>query len=128
MRCLTPPSALGGSSGFLAANLYARSNFGEDALVNVSIERRQADGKIIGYIRIRSKTGSRSRSVTRSRSSRRVPTERGFALRSAAQAYRLAVGVAVTLGTRAVKCSGPAGIQSASRALKHARTGGCWVP
>mmetsp|Transcript_21990 Transcript_21990/g.51136 ORF Transcript_21990/g.51136 Transcript_21990/m.51136 type:complete len:286 (-) Transcript_21990:259-1116(-) len=56
MRCLTPPSALGGSSGFLAANLYARSNFGEDALVNVSIERRQADGKIMGYIRIRSKT------------------------------------------------------------------------
>jgi coatomer subunit beta len=56
MRCLTPPSALGGHSGFLAANLYARSNFGEAALVNVSIERRAADGKITGYIRIRSKT------------------------------------------------------------------------
>jgi coatomer subunit beta len=56
MRCLTPPSALGGESGFLAANLYARSNFGEAALVNVSVERRQSDGKISGYIRIRSKT------------------------------------------------------------------------
>mmetsp|Transcript_3141 Transcript_3141/g.10368 ORF Transcript_3141/g.10368 Transcript_3141/m.10368 type:complete len:966 (+) Transcript_3141:105-3002(+) len=56
MRCLTPASALGGDSGFLAANLYARSNFGEAALVNVSIEKRAADGKISGYIRIRSKT------------------------------------------------------------------------
>mmetsp|Transcript_14772 Transcript_14772/g.45107 ORF Transcript_14772/g.45107 Transcript_14772/m.45107 type:complete len:384 (-) Transcript_14772:434-1585(-) len=56
MRCLTPASALGGQSGFLAANLYARSNFGEAALVNVSIEKRPSDGKIQGYIRIRSKT------------------------------------------------------------------------
>jgi len=56
MRCLTPASALGGQSGFLAANLYARSNFGEAALVNVSVEKRSADGKISGYIRIRSKT------------------------------------------------------------------------
>jgi len=55
MRCLTPPSALEGNSGFLAANLYAKSIFGEDALVNVSVEKRQA-GKLIGYIRIRSKT------------------------------------------------------------------------
>ena len=55
MRCLTPPSALEGDSGFLAANLYAKSIFGEDALVNVSVEKRQG-GKLIGYIRIRSKT------------------------------------------------------------------------
>ena len=55
MRCLTPPAALEGDSGFLAANLYAKSIFGEDALVNVSIEKR-SDGKICGYIRIRSKT------------------------------------------------------------------------
>ena len=53
--CLTPPSALEGDAGFLAANLYAKSIFGEDALVNVSVEKR-ADGKICGYIRIRSKT------------------------------------------------------------------------
>ena len=55
MKCLTPSSALDGDSGFLAANLYAKSIFGEDALVNVSVEKR-SDGKICGYIRIRSKT------------------------------------------------------------------------
>jgi coatomer subunit beta len=55
MKCLTPASALEGDSGFLAANLYAKSIFGEDALVNVSVEKR-SDGKICGYIRIRSKT------------------------------------------------------------------------
>ncbi|KAJ8447580.1 hypothetical protein Cgig2_031193 [Carnegiea gigantea] len=55
MKCLTPPSALEGECGFLAANLYAKSVFGEDALVNVSVEK-QSDGKLSGYIRIRSKT------------------------------------------------------------------------
>ena len=53
MKCLTPPSALSGSCGFLAANLYAKSVFGEDALVNLSVEKG-ADGKLSGYIRIRS--------------------------------------------------------------------------
>jgi len=57
MSCLTPHSALGGTSSFLAANLYAKSIFGEDALVNVSVEKKDdADGKLSGYIRIRSKT------------------------------------------------------------------------
>ncbi|XP_010262333.1 PREDICTED: coatomer subunit beta-1-like [Nelumbo nucifera] len=55
MKCLTPPSVLDGECGFLSANLYAKSVFGEDALVNLSIEK-QADGKLSGYIRIRSKT------------------------------------------------------------------------
>ncbi|KAL3536033.1 hypothetical protein ACH5RR_004494 [Cinchona calisaya] len=55
MKCLTAQSALEGECGFIAANLYAKSVFGEDALVNVSIEK-QADGKLSGYIRIRSKT------------------------------------------------------------------------
>ncbi|CAL5220396.1 g2403 [Coccomyxa viridis] len=55
MKCLTPPSALSGDCGFLAANLYAKSVFGEDALVNLSVEKG-ADGKLSGYIRIRSKT------------------------------------------------------------------------
>ncbi|KAK3029192.1 hypothetical protein RJ639_038744 [Escallonia herrerae] len=55
MKCLTAPSALEGECGFLAANLYAKSVFGEDALVNLSIEK-QIDGKLSGYIRIRSKT------------------------------------------------------------------------
>ncbi|KAK9834596.1 hypothetical protein WJX74_005518 [Apatococcus lobatus] len=54
-KCLTPPSALDGECGFLAANLYAKSVFGEDALVNVSVEKG-LDGKLAGYIRIRSKT------------------------------------------------------------------------
>ena len=56
MRCLTPRSQLNGDCGFLAANLYAKSVFGEDALVNVSVEKQPADGKLAGYIRIRSKT------------------------------------------------------------------------
>eukprot|EP00271_Cylindrocystis_brebissonii_P013153 TRINITY_DN32762_c0_g1_i1.p1 TRINITY_DN32762_c0_g1~~TRINITY_DN32762_c0_g1_i1.p1 ORF type:complete len:955 (-),score=201.96 TRINITY_DN32762_c0_g1_i1:1049-3913(-) len=56
MKCLTPPSALEGDCGFLGANLYAKSVFGEDALVNVSVERQAGDGKLSGYIRIRSKT------------------------------------------------------------------------
>ena len=57
MRCLTPQSALGGTSSFLAANLYAKSIFGEDALGNESVEKKEdADGKLSGYIRIRSKT------------------------------------------------------------------------
>ena len=51
-RCLTPPSALSGACGFLAANLYAKSVFGEDALVNLSVEQGP-DGKLAGYIRIR---------------------------------------------------------------------------
>jgi coatomer subunit beta len=55
MNCLTPTNALEGDCGFLAANLYAKSVFGEDALVNVSIEK-QPNGKLAGYIRIRSKT------------------------------------------------------------------------
>ncbi|CAH9093990.1 unnamed protein product [Cuscuta epithymum] len=55
MNCLTAQSALEGDCGFIAANLYAKSVFGEDALVNVSIEK-QSDGKLSGYIRIRSKT------------------------------------------------------------------------
>jgi coatomer subunit beta len=55
MRCLTPISTLDSQCNFLAANLYAKSIFGEDALVNVSVENR-ADGTIRGHIRIRSKT------------------------------------------------------------------------
>jgi len=56
MKCLTDRPA-GDKSSFLAANLYARSVFGEDALVNVSVEKKEDnDGKLAGYIRIRSKT------------------------------------------------------------------------
>lgn len=55
MTCLTPIDEIDGKCNFLAANLYARSIFGEDALVNVSVENRP-DGSIRGHIRIRSKT------------------------------------------------------------------------
>mmetsp|Transcript_27399 Transcript_27399/g.59854 ORF Transcript_27399/g.59854 Transcript_27399/m.59854 type:complete len:1016 (-) Transcript_27399:79-3126(-) len=43
------------SSSFVAANLYAKSIFGEDALANVSIEKL-SDGKLTGSVRIRSRT------------------------------------------------------------------------
>lgn len=56
MTCLTPHSSQD-TGNFLAANLYAKSVFGEDALVNVSVEKKaDNDGKLAGYIRIRSKT------------------------------------------------------------------------
>ena len=60
MTCLTPMGDVSNNSigsDFLAANLYARSVFGEDALVNLSIERKdEGERKLTGYIRIRSKT------------------------------------------------------------------------
>jgi len=57
MKCLTDKPKKEDKSTFLAANLYARSVFGEDALVNVSVEKKEDnDGKLAGYIRIRSKT------------------------------------------------------------------------
>ena len=56
MACLTPQSALTGESSILAANLYAKSIFGEDALANVSVEKQASTGALTGYIRIRSKT------------------------------------------------------------------------
>lgn len=55
MACLTPEASLAGDCGFLSANLYARSLFGEDALANLSIEQLE-DGTIQGHVRIRSKT------------------------------------------------------------------------
>ena len=47
-----------GGCGFLAANLYAKSIFGEDALANVSIEKPfgKEDSKVQGHVRIRAKT------------------------------------------------------------------------
>lgn len=43
------------SLNFLAANLYARSIFGEDALVNVSVEQISSS-RVEGFIRIRAKS------------------------------------------------------------------------
>ena len=60
MTCLTPMEDITDNKcNFLAANLYARSVFGEDALLNISVEKRlEGDGtpKLVGYMRIRSKT------------------------------------------------------------------------
>jgi coatomer subunit beta len=54
MACLTPETAFVEDCGVLAANLYAKSVFGEDALANLCIERSTGGG-IVGHIRIRSK-------------------------------------------------------------------------
>lgn len=48
MQCLTPDSALSGDCNFLAANLYAKSVFGEDALANLSIEKGP-DGQVCQF-------------------------------------------------------------------------------
>ncbi len=58
MKCLTPEKALSGECGFMAANLYAKSIFGEDVLANVSIEKslQNPDSQVHGHIRIRAKS------------------------------------------------------------------------
>lgn len=58
MRCLTPEKALGGTGDYMAANLYAHSIFGEDALANLSIEKPldSPDAPVTGHIRIRAKS------------------------------------------------------------------------
>lgn len=51
--------AISGTCGFMAANLYAKSIFGEDALANLSIEKPLEGGDdalVIGHIRIRAKS------------------------------------------------------------------------
>ncbi|XP_037938830.1 coatomer subunit beta [Teleopsis dalmanni] len=58
MKCLTPEKALSGQCGFMAANMYAKSIFGENALANLSIEKPvdNPDSKVTGHIRIRAKS------------------------------------------------------------------------
>jgi len=58
MKCLTPKKAISGDCGFMAANLYAKSIFGEDALANLSIEKpyNKPDAAVTGHIRIRAKS------------------------------------------------------------------------
>ncbi|KAJ8917140.1 hypothetical protein NQ315_012632 [Exocentrus adspersus] len=58
MKCLTPEKALSGQCGFMAANMYAKSIFGEDALANLSIEKpfNKPDAPVTGHIRIRAKS------------------------------------------------------------------------
>lgn len=58
MKCLTPEKALSGQCGFMAANMYAKSIFGEDALANLSIEKpfNRPNAPVTGHIRIRAKS------------------------------------------------------------------------
>ncbi|KAL3881649.1 hypothetical protein ACJMK2_028061 [Sinanodonta woodiana] len=59
MKCLTPEKALSGDCGFMAANLYAKSIFGEDVLANLSIEKQShlpVEAPVQGHIRIRAKS------------------------------------------------------------------------
>ncbi|KAL7719940.1 Coatomer subunit beta [Entamoeba marina] len=56
LKCLTPTMMFCHDIGFLSANYYAKNIFDEDVLVNLSAEL--AHEKIIGWIRIRSKTQS----------------------------------------------------------------------
>lgn len=47
-----------GDCGFMAATLYAKSIFGEDALANLSIEKPidTPNASVTGHIRIRAKS------------------------------------------------------------------------
>ena len=59
MKCLTNEKTLGGDCGFLAANLFAKSIFGESALANLSIEKpvgSAPEAPVTGHIRIRAKS------------------------------------------------------------------------
>ena len=51
--------ALSGDCGFMAANMYAKSIFGEDVLANLSIEKPahlSQNAPVQGHIRIRAKS------------------------------------------------------------------------
>lgn len=54
VKCLTPDAILNCSKDFLVANFYARTHFGEDALLNVSIESTSTG--ISGCLRVRGET------------------------------------------------------------------------
>jgi len=56
LKCLTPVVMFCDSLGFLSANFYSKNIFDEDVLVNLSAEL--VNGKIVGWIRIRSKVQS----------------------------------------------------------------------
>ncbi|XP_022920365.1 coatomer subunit beta [Onthophagus taurus] len=58
MKCLTPEKALSGECGFMAANMYAKSIFGEDALANLCIEKsfNKPEAPVTGHVRVRAKS------------------------------------------------------------------------
>lgn len=56
MRCVTAEHGVSGDCLCLSANLYARSTFGEEALVNVSIEKESPSSVVTGNVKIRSRS------------------------------------------------------------------------
>ncbi|PJF19879.1 Coatomer subunit beta [Paramicrosporidium saccamoebae] len=54
MSCLTPGFGISATGDYLAANMYARSTFGEEILANICLERSPAG--VVGHLRLRSKT------------------------------------------------------------------------
>lgn len=60
LACITPSFGLAEGGEYLAANMYAKSVFGEDVLANICLERTQSnDGTalvVTGHVRLRSKT------------------------------------------------------------------------
>ena len=93
LRCLTPKKALEGEDcGFLAANLYAQSIFGEDVLVNLSCEKtRPADplSPINGHIRIRAKSQGMALSMGDKVRHNHMPINHIHALKSQCQLFNM---------------------------------------
>jgi coatomer subunit beta len=58
VKVMTAISEQDEQSGFLVCNLYTKSKFEEDCLINMSIEKVQGPdgGRITGLIRVRAKT------------------------------------------------------------------------
>uniref|UniRef100_A0A6G1SHU2 Coatomer subunit beta n=1 Tax=Aceria tosichella TaxID=561515 RepID=A0A6G1SHU2_9ACAR len=56
MRCVTTEKSLDGDNTSLSANLYAKSSFGEEALVNVSIDQETPSSIVRGSVKIRSRS------------------------------------------------------------------------
>lgn len=58
VKLMTPINEADQLAGFLVANLYTKSKFEEDCLINLSIEKTQTTdgGRIAGLIRVRAKT------------------------------------------------------------------------
>jgi len=118
MNCLTPECALSGNCAFLAANLYARSIFGEDALANVSVEHDPATGKVTGFVRIRSKT----QGIALSLGDKIVSMQKQFKQAKGAPVLSVA-NESVTVNTSAAVAAAAAAAAAANEANEAATTG-----
>lgn len=56
MRCVTVERGVSGTCLCLEANLYAKSTFGEEALVNVNVEKETPSSVVSGNVKIRSRS------------------------------------------------------------------------